>query len=232
MAQYSVNWSATLSSAVTSVAVGTCLVASAAGYLPGTSANRGTKRCSGIAATAGGTGNLAVVMIECGVIDVTISGLAAGTQSWVRVSSAGALERCTPAPSDDIVGRAEADGSVHLHFGTWDSTNAAPSAPPSGTVLSAMTDADYTVPASEFAYDEIEVTVSTVLGADRKFLLPTPATDAGSSSRTIRNLNGSVSHSLLLYRADGAGATVTLEFGKTQRVRVRPSGVYAEAPAI
>ncbi len=62
-------------------------------------------------------------MIETGIVPASISGLATGTASWVRVSATGTLERVTPGSGDDIIGKAHADGSVQLHPGVWDSTN-------------------------------------------------------------------------------------------------------------
>ncbi len=127
MASYSVNWSAVLSSVSGAVSVGHCLVQNSAGtLLVGTTANRASYgRCVGIAETAGdGDSNTPTVrMIETGIVPASITGLAAGTVSWVRVSSTGALERVTPGVGDDIVGKAHADGSVQFHPGVWDSTN-------------------------------------------------------------------------------------------------------------
>ena len=127
MATYSVNWSAVLSSVSGEVAVGMCLVQNSAGtHLVGTTANRASYgRCIGIAASAGAgdTGTPTVRMIEAGPVPASITGLATGTASWVRVSSLGVLERVTPGVGDDIIGKAHADGSVQLNPGVWDSTN-------------------------------------------------------------------------------------------------------------
>ncbi len=124
MATYSVNWSAVLAATAGTVAVGNCLVQNSAGkHYVGTSANRVTYgRCVGIAATAGDA-DTPVTMIESGIVPASVSGLAAGAASWVRVSSSGTLERVTPGAGDDLIGKAHADGSVQLHPGVWDSNN-------------------------------------------------------------------------------------------------------------
>ncbi len=127
MAQYSVNWSAQLASTVSTVPVGMCLVADADGvHYPATSANRASYgRTVGIAATAGDSNNPAVIMIEAGIVSAGVTGLAAGSESWVRASSSGGLERVTPGAGDDIVGKARADGSVQISPGVWDDSNCA-----------------------------------------------------------------------------------------------------------
>lgn len=53
-----------------------------------------------------------------GTLAAEVSGLGVGVASWVRCSSTGLLERVSPSPGDDICGFAEADGRVHLCFGT------------------------------------------------------------------------------------------------------------------
>ena len=131
MATYSVNWSAILSSTSGSVVVGHCLcmgrdaVRNVEGtHYVATAANRALYgRTVGIATTEGDATNPVVVMIETGIVMPAVTGLAVGAVSWVRVSSAGALERCTPGVGDDIVGVSHADGSVQFAPGIWDWTN-------------------------------------------------------------------------------------------------------------
>lgn len=125
MARYSVNWSAQLASTSGSVPIGSCLVDDGTGaHLVATTANRTSYgRCVGIAASAGDITSPVVEMVETGIVPATITGLAAGAVSWVRVSTTGALERVTPGVGDDIVGKARADGSVAFVPGVWDSTN-------------------------------------------------------------------------------------------------------------
>ncbi len=81
-----------------------------------TAANRGLRRSTGIALTTFVSGGV-VDLQQNGELDVITAGLGPGTASWVRVSAGGALERCTPSGSDDVVGWAETDGTVHLLFG-------------------------------------------------------------------------------------------------------------------
>lgn len=118
--QYSVVFSARLV-ASTTVSAGQVLIPSEAEptrYVVATTANRNGRRSEGVALTAyGGSSTGSVQLQQCGTIDADISGLAAGSASWVRCSATGTIERCTPGASDDIIGYAEADGRVHLLFG-------------------------------------------------------------------------------------------------------------------
>ncbi len=118
---YSIVYSATVSGTTGAVNVGSVMIPSASSpttYVVATTANRGTRRSEGVALTAyGASGTGAVEIQQSGTIDATTSGLAAGAASWVRCSTTGTIERCTPAPGDDIIGYAEVDGRVHLCFG-------------------------------------------------------------------------------------------------------------------
>ncbi len=117
-------WTAYLSSAAGSVSAGTCLVLAATagdGYIVATSANRTAagRRSAGIALTAGDEDDTAVEIQTVGIVDKSIAGLGTGTDSWIRVSSAGVLERCTPSGSDDVVGRCNTDGTAYVIFGLF-----------------------------------------------------------------------------------------------------------------
>ncbi len=118
---YSIIFSAKVNGASGSVAVGNVVIPSASAptyYVVATAAARGTRRSEGIALTAyGGSAVGSIEIQQCGTISATLSGLSAGVASWVRCSATGTIERCTPAPGDDIIGYAEADGRVHLCFG-------------------------------------------------------------------------------------------------------------------
>lgn len=108
----------------TLIAVGDVIIPTtdATSMLVATSANRGTRRSEGIALTAfGGVGTGTVEIQQVGTVDASISGLGAGSASWVRCSSTGRPERFTPSSggSSDIIGRCEADGRLHLAFGQW-----------------------------------------------------------------------------------------------------------------
>jgi hypothetical protein len=120
---YSVACFAVMSGASPSVAVGSCVLpdSTATTFIVATSANRGSKRSAGIVlavTTQGGSTNT-VEYATVGTVSADISGLAVGTASWVRVSTAGVLERCTPSGADDVVGWCETDGSCHLLFGLF-----------------------------------------------------------------------------------------------------------------
>jgi len=94
--------------------------ATATTQLVATTANRGTRRSEGVALTAfGGIGTGTVEIQSTSTIDASISGLGAGSASWVRCSATGRPERFTPSPggTGDIIGRCEADGRLHLIMG-------------------------------------------------------------------------------------------------------------------
>lgn len=97
---------------------GDVLIESSAGqpFVIASSANRGSRRATGIAMT-NYRRNGVVEIQQVGQVASSITGLGAGTASWVRVSSAGRLERCTPDADDDVVGRCDADGTLHCLFG-------------------------------------------------------------------------------------------------------------------
>lgn len=100
-----------------------------------------------------------------------------------------------------------------------------------GVVISAMTDAAYTVPNSEYAYSMIEVPASLTLTANRAFKLPTPATEAASYDIEASNLTTG-GFSLVIGRADGAGVTYTLLSGKRANLKIRPAGAYLDTTTI
>jgi hypothetical protein len=83
-------------------------------FLPATAANRGTRRSSMISISAASVGNTGFIGQSIGDVDPSVTGLAAGAASWVRVSTTGYAERCTPVSGDDVVGWCEADGLLHL----------------------------------------------------------------------------------------------------------------------
>jgi hypothetical protein len=76
-----------------------------------------------VAITTADSANPAFEYQVAGVISSALSGLAAGTASWVRVSSTGTLERCTPGSGDDLIGKCLASGDVVLDPGVWDANN-------------------------------------------------------------------------------------------------------------
>ncbi len=98
-----------------------------------------------------------------------------------------------------------------------------------GSVLSAMTNADYLVPASEYCYQEFIAPATLTLTAARLVKLPTPAVESFSYTKEIVNLNAGA-FALTVSRADGAGVTVSIAQNFKGTVRVRPAGVYLVAP--
>ena len=115
---YSILYSAKIASSGNGGAAGTALLpdASTGLYVVATSAARGTRRTTGIALTPF-VPNGVVEIQQLGRLDASIAGIGPGTASWVRVSSTGTLERCTPTTGDDVVGWGEADGAVYLLCG-------------------------------------------------------------------------------------------------------------------
>ncbi len=123
--QFATHWTAVLASTTSTVAVGTVLVRVPASdtYIVASTANRSTQtpylRADCIAISAGDSTNRSVSVQAYGPIDTSITGLTAGSASWVRVSATGTLERVTtPSGNDDVVGWAEDDGLFHAHFAT------------------------------------------------------------------------------------------------------------------
>lgn len=120
MAAYDVTFNAVLSATTTAISVGTVLVRNVTtGYYDvATSANRtASGRATGIATSVGDASNRTVQVQHTGYAGNEITGLGPGTQSYVRVSTTGGLERCTPSGGDDIIGICETDGGMHLLFG-------------------------------------------------------------------------------------------------------------------
>jgi len=114
---YTISLNARLSGA-TSIAVGQFAVKSGSTYLPATTANRGTKRSSMIALSAASSLSQSFIGQGAGDVPASVTGLAAGSASWVRVSATGYAERAaTPTTGDDVVGFCEADGTLHLMCG-------------------------------------------------------------------------------------------------------------------
>lgn len=116
--QYSVVFSAPVAGTVTAGSVGDVLIPDATSglYVKATTANRGTRRSTGIALSAYATGGVTDIQ-QYGQVDAVTAGLGAGIASWVRVSATGTLERVTPSGSDDVVGWVETDGTLHAVFG-------------------------------------------------------------------------------------------------------------------
>jgi post-segregation antitoxin (ccd killing protein) len=120
--EYSIVYSARLAAA-SSIAVGDVLILESGNddqYVKATTANRGSRRSHGLALTAWASSTVgAVQMQQTGYASASVTGLTAGSASWVRCSSTGRLERFTPstAGASDVVGYADALGGVALSFG-------------------------------------------------------------------------------------------------------------------
>lgn len=116
-----VNLSAQVDSTSGAVAIGNMLVPVGGLYVVATTANRALGgRAHGIALSAWGSTIPGAVRIQhVGVVDAAVTGLGAGTASWVRVSTTGLCERCVPSGSDDIIGYCWTDGTLLMLCGQW-----------------------------------------------------------------------------------------------------------------
>lgn len=210
---YSIVFSAQLVGSST-VSVGDVLIPSAGSpslYVVATAANRGTRRAEGVALSAyGGTGSGSVQIQQTGTIDASISGLGAGTASWVRVSTTGRLERvATPSGGDDLMGKCEADGRMHLDPGVWDSSNYAGGgggggAPTTATYVTLTTDAGLSNERTLAVSANGLTLVDGGAGAAVTLGLPT----AGASGQVLTS-NGSVWSS---QAASGGGAPTGAQY--------------------
>lgn len=131
---YSIVFSAVLDATSATVALGQVVIQVTGGstYVVATSANRGTRRATGIALRAGNAGE-SIDIQQVGQLDAATAGLGAGAASWLRVSTTGVLERVTPSGSDDVVGYCETDGTAHLIFGFVNAVMVGGSTTPSGS---------------------------------------------------------------------------------------------------
>ena len=116
--QYSIVFSAPVAGTATAGSVGDVLIPDATSglYVKATTANRGTRRSTGLALSAYATGGVTDIQ-QVGQVDAVTAGLGTGAASWVRVSTAGTLERATVSGADDVVGWVETDGTLHACFG-------------------------------------------------------------------------------------------------------------------
>lgn len=98
---------------------GQVLIATGVGtYVVATSANRTTYgRSDGVAISSTPLTGGSALMVSFGRIPASLTGLAAGSESWVRVTATGGMERCTPTTGDDVIGKAYANGDVWLSCG-------------------------------------------------------------------------------------------------------------------
>jgi hypothetical protein len=128
MATHATVWSGLLSSAESSIAVGTLVVLDGDTYKIATTANRTSYgRSVGMALTAADSTARSFELQVAGHVPAATSGLGAGAETWVICSATGTFERdATPDSGEDVVGKCNAAGDVTLSFGVWDSTNVSP----------------------------------------------------------------------------------------------------------
>lgn len=116
---YAISFQAVLSGTATAGSAGDVLLPSTADglYVRATAANRGTRRSTGIALSSYVAAGVVDIQQE-GEVSAALSGLGAGTATYVRVSATGSLERvASPGGTDDVVGWCETDGTLHLRCG-------------------------------------------------------------------------------------------------------------------
>jgi hypothetical protein len=116
---YSISFSVVLSGSAGTGSAGDVLIKNASDglYVKATTANRGTRRSTGIALRSY-VANGVVDIQQDGEVSAAVSGLGAGLAGHVRTSTTGTLERVvTPGASDDVIGWCETDGTLHLRFG-------------------------------------------------------------------------------------------------------------------
>lgn len=120
-ANYSVNFSAVLDATSGTIAAGQVAVLNTNGsaFVVALTANRGTRRSSGIFLSAA-TGGQAVAIQSSGTVDAATTGLAAqaGAAQYARVNfTTGRLERvAVPGPADEIVGTIDEFGNAVVQF--------------------------------------------------------------------------------------------------------------------
>jgi len=114
-----------LSGSTGTVAVGKALVSNGTAYVVATTANRTSYgRSEGIAITAGDDDDTAIEIQSSGVAPNSITGLGAGTATWVIVNSTGGLDRdASPDSGEDVIGKCNARGDLWIQPGVWDETN-------------------------------------------------------------------------------------------------------------
>jgi hypothetical protein len=117
--------SAYLSGATGPVVAGYALVSNGTRYVVATSANRASYgRAEGVAITSGDNDDTQIEIQSAGTIPNSITGLGAGTATWVIVGATGALERdASPDSGDDVIGKCNARGDLFVAPGVWDETN-------------------------------------------------------------------------------------------------------------
>lgn len=142
------NLSATVSAASGPIAVGDVVVPIGGVFYKATATNRATAavRAQGVAMTAWSASTTGAVVVQnVGIIDAATTALGAGAASWVRVSSAGVLERAAVSGTDDVVGFCAADGTLYALFGMFTAAivngGGGGFTPPTGTGLVSVTGA-------------------------------------------------------------------------------------------
>lgn len=103
-----------------------------------------------------------------------------------------------------------------------DTRNTAPYGVHGGVAKTVPSDANYTLLATEYCYDWIEMTL-TAWTIDRTITVPAPASKAAGYYKTFKNMSGTRQMTI----STGAGATLVIAINGVRRVWVDNGGVFA-----
>jgi hypothetical protein len=215
-ANYSVNFSAVLSTTATAVAIGDvgCLDAAGTAYVKATTANKGTRRCSGVFRMAATAGQPSPIQSN-GEIPASVTGLAAlaGVPTYAVVNAIGRLERSVaPTVSDEVVGTIDEFGNAHVDFSGSFGTAFATAIP---AVLF-----DDSVPGS---YSNIVTTRTLTRAIDNTMI---GITNLGSDSGAINAL-GVIANYATCVGGDMPSITAAYAGGGGYRPNARGAGAWA-----
>lgn len=203
MATHATTWFGVLSSSLSALAVGYAVVYDDTGkFRPATTANRSSYgRSVGVSISAASATNTSFEYQVAGVLPASVTGLGAGSASWVRASATGTLERCTPGAGDDLLGKCNTAGDLQVCPGVWDSDNA------SGGGGGGGGDASYPIDLTDGA--EVDVPAAGVVTSNG-----TALGSAATLTHEMGGLEADVSaYSGLVKIASGATSAVSLGSG-------------------
>ncbi len=217
-ANYSVDFSAVLSPVSGDVVVGDVLVLSdtGVGYVISTTANRGTRRSSGIARSAGTSGQQVVIQPN-GEVSASVVGLLplAGPPQYAVTTALGRLARSVSfTAADEVVGMIDEFGNFAASFAGGVGTTAL-----DGKTVVVMADADQVLTDPQGRNGLVQTT--GVLTANRRLTFTLPSAAASSYSTPV--LNTCTGASIIV--SVGTGNTVYVEPGSKALIQITASGV-------
>jgi hypothetical protein len=223
-----------LSGATGPVAVGNVLVSNGTKYVVATSANRtsyGRSAC--IALPAGDDDDTAVHAQFTGYVPTSVTGLGAGSATWVIVSSTGTLERdASPDSGEDVIGKCNARGDLFLAPGVWDETNTLGGSAytaPTGTGFARITSGSQDAAASAVNLAGGATHVTGTLPVANGGTGATTSTGTGSvvlaSGPTLANPTADYLTLSTGVIYDTGGGGITLALGVTTKVWITSAGL-------